>query len=85
MYHVKKNYLKLKKSLSNNKSTGDHGFTKEFCENILVWSKKTFLICIFHSFGKEELCTSQREAFLKLIEKKDKDESLIQNWKPVCL
>ena len=52
------------------------------------WSevrKKTFLSCVLHSFGKEELCTSQRQAIIKLIEKKDKDKRLIQNWRPISL
>ena len=34
--------------------------------------KRPFLSCILHSFGKEELCTSQRQALIKLIEKKTK-------------
>ena len=32
-----------------------------------------------HSFDKGEMCTSQRQVIIKLIEKKDKDKSLIQN------
>ena len=52
----------------------------------MVWSKKkTFLSCVSHSFDKGELCTSQRQAIIKLIEKKDKDKRLIQNWRPISL
>ena len=49
--------------------------------------KKPFLSCILHSFGKEELATSQRQAIIKLIEKKkeDKDKRLIQNWRSISL
>ena len=32
-----------------------------------------------------ELCTSQRQAIIELIEKKDKDKRLIQNWRPISL
>ena len=32
--------------------------------------KQPFLSCILYSFGKEELCTSQRQTIIKLIGKK---------------
>ena len=52
----------------------------------MAWSKKKpFLSCVLHSIGKEELCTSQRQTIIKLIEKKDKDKRLIQNWRPISL
>ena len=53
----------------------------------MVWSKKnkTFLSCVSHSFDKGELWTSQRQAIIKLIGKKDKDKTLIQNWRPISL
>ena len=39
---------------------------------------------MYHTlFDKEELCTSQRQAIIKLIEKKDKVKRLIQNWRPI--
>ena len=50
--------------------------------------KKPFLLCILHSFGKEELATSQRQPIIKLTEKKkkeDKDKRLIQNWRSISL
>ena len=47
--------------------------------------KKTFLSCVSHSFDKGELCTSQRQAIIKLIDKKDKDKRLTQNWRPISL
>ena len=51
----------------------------------MVWGKKTVLSCVLHSFGKEELCTSQGQAIIKLIEKKDKDKRLIQHWRPISV
>ena len=36
--------------------------------------KKPFLSCVLHSLGKEELCTPQIQAIIKLIEKNDKDK-----------
>ena len=54
--------------MPNDHSPGNGGLTKEFLETF--WSevkKKTFLSYILHSFGKEELFTSQRQAIVKLI------------------
>ena len=56
--------------MPNDKYPRNDGLTKEFCETFWSEVKKTFLSCILHSFGKKELCTSQRQAIIKLIEKK---------------
>ena len=34
---------------------------------------------------KKELSTSQRQAIIKLFEKRDKDKSFIKNWRPISL
>ena len=39
---------------------------KNFCHSYVSF------LCVLHSFGKGELCTSQRQASIKLIEKKKK-------------
>ena len=67
------NLLEMMASLKN--------FSKSFG---LKWKKK-FLSCILCSLGKEELCTSQSKAIIKLIEKIDKNKGLIQNWRPISL
>ena len=33
----------------------------------------------------KKLITSQRQAVIKLIEKKDKDKRFIKNWRPISL
>ena len=38
-----------------------------------------------HSFEKGELSTSQKQAIITLIEKKDKDKRFIKNWRPISL
>ena len=43
------------------------------------------IVLLKNFFGKEEHCTSQRQAIIKLVEKKDKDKRLIQNWRPISL
>ena len=40
---------------------------------------------ITKSYQNEELSTSQRQAVIKLIEKKDKGKKLIKNWRPISL
>ena len=58
--------------MPNDKSPGNDGLTKEFFETFWSEVKKPFLLCVLHSFDKEELCTWQRQAIVKLIEKKTK-------------
>ena len=58
--------------MTNDKSSGNDGLTKEFFETFWSEVKKPFLSCVLHSFGKGELCPSQRQAIIKLIEKKTK-------------
>ena len=68
--------------MSNDKSPRNDGLTKEFFETFWSKVKKKKLSCVSHSFDKGELCTSQRQAIIKLI-KKDKGKRLIQNWRPI--
>ena len=37
------------------------------------------------AFLQKELSTSQKQAVIKLIEKKDRDKKFIKNWRPVSL
>ena len=80
-----KDLLLVLKSMPNNKSPGNDGLTKKFYE--VFWDDlKTPLISSFESaFVKGELSNSQKQAVIKLIEKKDKDKRLIQNWRPIFL
>ena len=58
--------------MPNDKSPGNDSLTKEFFETFWPEVKKTFLSCDSHSCEKGELCTLQRQAIIKLIEKKTK-------------
>ena len=71
--------------MPNDKSPENDCLNREFFG--IFWSelKKQFLSCILHSFGKEELCASQRQAIIKLIVKKDEDKRLIKIWRPISL
>ena len=45
--------------------------------------KKQKLSWVSQSFDQGELYASQTQAIIKLIEKKEKDKRLIQNWRPI--
>ena len=74
---TEKELFQALKSMPNDKSPGNDDLTQEFFETFWSELKKLLLSCILHSFGKEELCNSQRQAIIKLIEKKYKDKRLI--------
>ena len=72
-------------SFENNKSPGNDGFTKEFY--ITFWDdfKDIFLSSLRDSKRLKELCISQRQAIIKLIEKPNKDKRFVENWRPISL
>ena len=71
--------------MKNYKSPGNGGITKEFYE--FVWDdiKNSLSGSIKKSFISGELSNSQKQAVIKLIEKKDRDKRLIKNWCPISL
>ena len=54
-----------------NKSPGNDGLTKEFYETFWDYVKVPLLLSFNMAFLKKELSTSQKQAVIKLIEKKD--------------
>ena len=77
--------LNALKSMPNNKSPGNDGLTKEFYETFWEEIKTPLCNSIKKSYQNGELSISQRQAVIKLIEKKDKDKKLIKNWRPISL
>ena len=47
--------------------------------------KEIFVDSVSEAVEKGNLSTSQRQAIIKLIEKKDRDKRFIQNWRPISL
>ena len=73
------------KSMQSDKSPGNDGLTKEFYETFWKELKEIFVDSVSEAIEKGNLSTSQRQAIIKLIEKKDRDKRFIQNWRPISL
>ena len=73
------------KSFSNNKSLGNDGLTEEIYETFREELKQLFMNSWNQANVSKKLVTSQRQAVIKLLEKKDKDQRLISNWRPISL
>ena len=73
------------KSFSNNKSPENDGLTKEFYETFWEELKQPFMNSLNQAKVCEKLVTSQRQAEIKLLEKKDKNKRLISNWRAISL
>ena len=72
-------------SFDNNKSPGNDGLTKEFYQTFWQDVKYIFFNSLQESKRLKYLCTSQRQAFIKLLEKPNKDKRYISNWRPISL
>ena len=72
-------------SMYNNKSPGNDGLTAEFYKFFWADLKDALFDSYKYSRIVGELSTSQRQAIIKLIEKKDKDKRYIENWRPISL
>ena len=72
--------LKALKSMQNNKSPGNDGLTKEFYKTFWNEIKHPFMNFIMQARVKNKLSTSQCQAVIKLIKKKERDERFIKNW-----
>ena len=72
--------------MENNKSPGNDGLMKDFY--ITFWNevKALLLLTIQKAYVVKQLSTSQKEAVIKLIKKKDPTKGIyIQNWRPIPL
>ena len=72
-------------AMQNNKTPGNDGLTKEFYLCFFNELGKLLVETLNFSYEKGELSTSQKQAVITLIKKKDKDSRFIKNWKPISL
>ena len=71
--------------MKNGKSPGNDGLTKEFYVCFFNEISPLLIDVVNHSYQTEQLSTSQRQALITLIEKKEKDKRYIKNWRPISL
>ena len=70
-------------TFQNNKTPGNDGIPIEFYKTFWSLLCEPFIQCANECFEKGELSSSQKQALITLIEKKGKDRSLIENWRPI--
>ena len=69
-------------SMENNKSSGNDGLTKEFY--IIFWNEVKIPLLPVTENAKQ-LSASQKQAVIRLLEKKGLNNRYIQNWQPISL
>ena len=77
--------LKALTSMDNDKLPGNDGITKVFYIKFRDVVKETLRASIQQFFIVGELSTSQKQAIIKLTEKKDRDKRFFKNWRPISL
>ena len=71
--------------MKNNKSPECDGLTKEFYIRFFNEISDFLVHTLSESYNVGQLSTSQRQATITVIEKKDKDKGFIKNWRPISL
>ena len=81
----KEECLKALEMCETGKTPGNDGLPVEFYR--IFWdSVGDFMIEVFnHSFESEEMSNSQRQAIITLIDKKGRDRTYLDNWRPISL
>ena len=72
-------------SFENCKSPGEDGLTAEFYKTFWISVGHLLVDSLNHSYDQGELSNTQKQAIIKLIEKKGKDKRYIGNWRPISL
>ena len=72
-------------SFQNNKAPGNGGIPIVFSEKLWSGIFDPFIKCVNEYFEMGEMSNSQKQAVITLIEKKGKDRSLLENWRPISL
>ena len=73
------------RSMPNNKTLGNDGLCKEAYEAFWNELKDPLLESFYQVKTCKEFSISQRQAVIKLPEKKDRHKRLIKNWRPIPL
>ena len=82
---TKKECWEVLNEMKNGKSPGNDGLTKEFYKCFFNEICNQLIATLNESFTVGQLCTSQLQAIITLIEKKTKDKRFLKNQRPVSL
>ena len=80
-----KECFRLLDSFNNNKTPGNDGIPIEFYRKFWPLIGDSFIRCVNECFDKGEMSSSQKQAVITLIEKKGKDRTFLENWRPISL
>ena len=73
------------KKFPNGKTPGNNGLKAEFYRTFWNLLGQQLTDSVNYSFEHGELSTSQKQATIKLIDKKDRDRRYIKYWRPISL
>ena len=71
--------------MPNKKTPQNDELSKEFYEAFWNELKDLLLKSFYHAKTYKEFSRSQRQAKIKLLEKKGRDKRVIKNWRPISL
>ena len=72
-------------TFQNNKVPGNDGIPVEFYKRFWTLLSEPFVNCANECFENMEMSNFQKQAVISLIEKKGKDRTLLENWRPISL
>ena len=72
-------------TFNNNKTPRNDGLTIEFYKAFWSLLGNQLVDVLNYSYEHGQLSTSQRQAVITRLEKKDKDKRFIKNWRPISL
>ena len=75
----------LLETFQNDKTPGNDGIRIEFYRKFWHLISEPFTKCANECFEKGEMSRSQKQAVITLFEKKGKDRSFLENWRPISL
>ena len=72
-------------TFQSSKASGNDGIPVEFYKKLWPLISEPFIKCVSECFENKELSSSRKQAVITLIEKKGKDRTLLENWRPISL
>ena len=72
-------------SFAMGKTRGNDGLPIEFYKTFWPTVGKILVQVFNEAYNANEMSNSQKQAVITLIEKKDKDRTFLENWRPISL